>query len=188
MREQRPLVWPDRPDAGREPGTAARLVPSPAAHAATRGDHCRVIVRSLYGPEPERRARHLATQVLADLDAAKRLDDVQLAIYEMATNAHRHAPPPYELRIFVSAAIVKLAVVDGGTDHEMLARRLAQTATAGTPSLEESGRGLLLITALFPGAHGVEPAHAWPGQPGAKQVWISTPLDSCRRQPRHHEY
>ncbi|MGH3253758.1 MAG: ATP-binding protein [Trebonia sp.] len=140
-----------------------------------RGDQPFAIMRYLHGPEPERRARRLATEVLADLGIAEEItDDVQLAVCELVTNARRHAPPPYELRIFICANVVKVAVADGGADLEALAGRLAQTA-AGVPSLEESGRGLQMITALFPARCGVEPAPAWPGRRAVKQVWISVP-------------
>lgn len=152
-----------------------QLVSSPSARSALRRDRGYVIIRSLQVPEPERRARRLAVQALADLGVTDGLDDVQMAICEMVTNARKHAPPPYQLRIFIGTRTAKLAIADGGTDHEILANRWAQT-TAGVPSLEESGRGLLLIAALFAGSCGVESARSWPGRPGAKQVWISVPL------------
>jgi hypothetical protein len=151
-----------------------RPASSLTARAPVHGDQTFAIVRYLHGPAPERRARRLVTDVLADLGMAEEIDDVQLAVCEMVTNARKHAPPPYELRIFICAEIVKVAVTDGGTDLDALADRLAQTA-AGVPSLEESGRGLQVITALFPNYCGVEPALAWPGRRGAKQVWVSVP-------------
>lgn len=103
-----------------------------------------------------------------------KVDEAELAVCEMVSNARRHAPPPHELRIFIYAKIVKVAVTDGGTDLAALADCLAR-APAGVLSLEESGRGLQVITALFPDCCGVEPALAWPGRRAAKQVWISMP-------------
>ena len=151
-----------------------RSASSLPARAPERGDQGFAIIRFLHGPEPERRARRLVTEVLTDLGIVEEVDDVQLAVCEMVTNARRHAPQPYELRIFICAEVVKVAVTDGGADLDALAARLAETA-AGVPSLEESGRGLQVITALFPDRCGVEPALAWPSRRGVKQVWISVP-------------
>lgn len=148
-------------------------MPTVSARAAVHGGHDYVIVRCLHGTEPERRARRIASRVLTRLGAGDQLDDVELAVCELVTNARTHAPPPYELRIFIDATSVMFAVADGGTDHESLADRWPQAADAGTPSLQESGRGLLVIAALFPGACGVGPAHSWPGRQAGKQVWIS---------------
>jgi anti-sigma regulatory factor (Ser/Thr protein kinase) len=151
-----------------------RSASSLAARAPERGDQSLAIIRFLHGPEPEHRARRLVTEVLADLGMAEEVGDVQLAVCEMVTNACKHAPQPYELRFFIYATVVKVAVTDGGTDLRALADRLAET-TAGVPSLEESGRGLQVITALFPDRCGVEPTRAWPSRRDVKQVWISVP-------------
>jgi anti-sigma regulatory factor (Ser/Thr protein kinase) len=137
-------------------------------------------MRCLHGPQPEYRARQVVSGVLTHLGMDKELGDVEQAIQELVTNARKHAPRPYELRIYISypAAshpVVTVAVVDGGTDHAAVTRRLAEAA-AGVPSLEESGRGLQMVTALFPGSCGAGPALTCPGRVAAKQVWISTPL------------
>jgi hypothetical protein len=159
------------PGAAKGAGTVGSTS-SLTARAPVHGDQVFAIVRYLHGPAPERRARRLVTEVLADLGMLKKIDEAELAVCEMVSNARRHAPPPHELRIFIYAKIVKVAVTDAGTDLDALADRLAQ-APAGVPTLEESGRGLQVITALFPDCCGVEPALAWPGRPAAKQVWIS---------------
>jgi anti-sigma regulatory factor (Ser/Thr protein kinase) len=91
--------------------------------APERGDQDFAIIRFLHGPEPERRARRLVTKVLTDLGIVEEVDDVQLAVCEMVTNARRHAPQPYELRIFICAEVVKVAVTDSGADLEMPAPR-----------------------------------------------------------------
>lgn len=152
-----------------------QLVSTLSSRNAPEGDHGRAIIRSLYGPEPEHRARRLARETLASLGVTQGLGDVELAVCELVTNATKHAPPPYELRIFIAATSVKLAVADGGADYKAMAARLAHTRAVGEPSLEESGNGLVLITGLFPHACGVEPASPWARRPIAKQVWISTP-------------
>lgn len=147
-------------------------MPTLNAPAAVHSVQGFVIVRCLHGIKPEHRARRLASRVLTHLGAQDRRDDVELAVCELVTNAWKHAPPPYELRIFIDAASVTFAVTDGGTDHAGLADRWAELAEADPLSLQESCRGLLVIAALFPAAYGVGPAHSWPGGEAGKQVWI----------------
>jgi hypothetical protein len=171
------------PGAAKGVGTV-RPASSLTARAPVRGDQTFAIVRYLHGPAPERRARRLVTDVLADLGIVEEIDDVQLAVSEMVTNARRHAPPPSELRIFICAEIVKVAVTDGGTDLDALTDRLGEAAAGvPVPALEESGRGLQVIAALFPNRCGVEPALAWPGRRGAKQVWVSVPRPAMPAPP-----
>lgn len=134
-----------------------------------------VIIRYLTGQRPERRARRVTADVLSSLGVSTGLWEMEEALAELVTNARRHAPGPYQLRIYLDGSVAKVAVVDGGTDYSEVASRLAQAAE-GVPSLEESGRGLQMIAALFPGSCGVEPALAGPGHACGKQVWITTPL------------
>lgn len=132
------------------------------------------ILRCLYGPHPEHRARRLITGELAMLGCKDALPDVELAVNELVANARQHAPAPYELRIIVTSAAVKIAVMDGGADHADLARRLARS-DIGRPANGSSGRGLQIVAGLFPGACGAEPAYTCAGLRPAKQVWITTP-------------
>lgn len=132
------------------------------------------IVRSLYGPQPERRAREAMLSVLAWVGMKDDLFEAELAVDELVTNARKHGRPPYELRVYLSAVNVKIAVVDGGTDHADLAQRLCQT-TAGEPTPGESGRGLQLVAGLFPNRCGAEQTTTCVGLAPAKQVWITLP-------------
>lgn len=152
---------------------------SPAARKAPRHFPRPITVCPLYGPRPEHRAREIVGALLTALGCADEVFDTQLAVQELVTNALRHAPPAHELRIFSTALAVKIAVADGGTDHDVVAGLLARAA-AGIPSLEESGRGLQVVGGLFPGACGAEPVLAGPGRPAAKQVWISVPVPSVQ--------
>ena len=68
-------------------------------------------------------------------------------------------------------AFVKIAVMDGGGDHAELGRRLLQAA-GGELADGESGRGLQIVTGLFPGSCGAEPTSTCTGLTPAKQVWI----------------
>jgi hypothetical protein len=80
---------------------------------------------------------------------------------------------------------VKIAVLDRGEDHHELALRMARAAAAGPLGGEsdcesdgesdgESGRGLQIVTSLFPGAWGAEPVATCTGVTPAKQAWFAT--------------
>ena len=129
------------------------------------------IIRCLHGPRPEHRARRLVVNILADGGTVARLPDVELAVHELVANARLHAPGPYELRILLGRGSVKIAVMDGGGDHAELESRLLRAAS-GEPADGESGRGLQIVTGLFPGSCGVEPTATCTGMTPAKQVWI----------------
>jgi hypothetical protein len=143
--------------------------------AAAIGDlteHARyAIIRCLRGPRPEYRARGLIASILAGAGTVARLPDVELAVHELVANARLHAPGPYELRILLGRGSVKIAVMDGGGDHAELGPGLLRAAS-GEPAGGESGRGLQIVTGLFPGSCGVEPTATCIGMTPAKQVWI----------------
>lgn len=145
-----------------------RLVPPAIGNS---GHHGQVFIRCLHGPRPERRARRLVTEVLAGAGVQAELPDVELAVGELVTNARLYAPGPYELRILFDRAFVKIAVMDSGADHAELARKFRQAAAGGAAD-GESGRGLQIVTGLFPGSCGTEPASTCTGRTPAKQVWI----------------
>jgi len=134
----------------------------------------RTIIRCLHGPQPEHRARRLTACVLRRAGASCDVSDAETAVNELVTNARQHAPGPYELRIYIAPAGVKVAVMDSGGDHIALTRRLAQAATADAFD-GESGRGLQIVTGLFPGSWGAEAVASCTGLTPAKQVWISVP-------------
>jgi anti-sigma regulatory factor (Ser/Thr protein kinase) len=133
-----------------------------------------VIVRCLYGEQPEHRARCLVTEILAWMGHEDEAFQAELAVSELVTNAVRYAPCPYELRIYLTCAAVKIAVADAGGDHLDLAQRLAATKD-GEPSLFESGRGLQLVAGFFEDRCGVEPTLTCVGIGPAKQVWFTLP-------------
>ena len=147
-------------------GLTAAAVGDPANHARY------VIIRCLHGPRPEHRARRLVVSILAGAGVLTRLPEVELAVHELVANARLHAPGPYELRILLARDFVKIAVMDGGDDHAELERRLLRAASAG-PADGESGRGLQIVTGLFPGSYGAEPTSTCTGLTPAKQAWIA---------------
>jgi hypothetical protein len=144
---------------------AATAISDPAGHASY------AIIRCLHGPRPEHRARRLVASILAGAGTVARLPDVELAVHELVANARLHAPGPYELRILLGQGSVKIAIMDGGGDHAELGRRLLRVAS-GEPAGGESGRGLQIVTGLFPGSCGAEPTATCTGMTPAKQVWI----------------
>jgi hypothetical protein len=144
---------------------AAAALGDPAGHASY------AIIRCLHGPRPDHLARSLVVSVLSDAGVAAGLPDVELAVHELVANARLHAPGPYELRILLGRGSVKIAVMDGGRDHAELGNGLLRAASGGLAG-GESGRGLQIVTSLFPGSCGVEPTATCTGMTPAKQVWI----------------
>jgi anti-sigma regulatory factor (Ser/Thr protein kinase) len=149
--------------------------PPPGSLLASAREGEQVIVRCLYEKEPEHHARDMVTGILPQLGLGETFE-AELAISELVANARRHAPGPYELRLYLAATGVKIAVVDGGNDHAELAQRLLQAA-AEESTAEESGRGLQLVAGLFPGRCGAEPTTTCVGLSPAKQLWITVPGD-----------
>jgi anti-sigma regulatory factor (Ser/Thr protein kinase) len=129
----------------------------------------------LDGNEPEYLAREAVTGILTVAGMGRDCrEDTELAVAELVANARRHAPGPRELRVRVSGQAVTFAVADGGSDHAVVACRLA-AAMPGVACDAECGRGLQIVAALFPGACGVTAAPAGPGAPG-KEVWVTVRL------------
>lgn len=149
--------------------TAARLTPSETGSRTSWAGY--TLIRCLYGERPERRARQLVAEILAR-EVTTDIADVQLAVSELVSNARQHAPGPYELRMVFGRDLVKVAVLDGGADHAELARKFRGAATR-QPANDESGRGLQIVSGLFPGAWGTGPAVSCTGQAPAKEVWIA---------------
>ncbi|OLT31840.1 hypothetical protein BJF79_08580 [Actinomadura sp. CNU-125] len=106
--------------------------------------------------------------------------EAELAVNELVTNAREHAQAPYELRISWTETEVKIAIVDGGNDHDTVLKLLSQ-ASNSQPTHEESGRGLQMVAGLFGGRCGAEPTTTSTGITPAKQVWIA--LSRLNRRP-----
>jgi len=138
-----------------------------------------LLVLPIDGEQPERQSRDLVGWLLAILGSDPDvIFQAQLAVQELAANARGHAPPPRELHVTVNVDSVKIAVIDADPNYEAIARLLAAAADDRQPerddsALSESGRGLRIVAALFPGACGAEPAGARSRSGQGKQVWIS---------------
>jgi serine phosphatase RsbU (regulator of sigma subunit) len=99
-------------------------------------------------------ARQFAKETLAGLPS-ETLDDAELLVAELVTNAFLHAGPPVTLRVACDDQLVRLEVQDEGHNIPMLVTGRGESMT---------GRGLSLVSALSTG-WGVE------GAPSGKIVW-----------------
>ena len=106
------------------------------------------------------RARRFVDEVLSRWHCGELLDDVQLLVSELVTNAVVHAGSDVEIAVRLLVDSVRIEVVDRAPDA---------TLRASSPAVEdESGRGLLLVETLA-SAWGVEPLD------GGKAVWFEVP-------------
>jgi anti-sigma regulatory factor (Ser/Thr protein kinase) len=85
-------------------------------------------------------ARRVAIAALRRAGHERRLlDDAQLVITELATNAVRHARTPFSLSIRMTRSAVRIRVRD---------RSHAVPALRGDPGVSSSGRGMRIVSAL----------------------------------------
>ena len=102
-------------------------------------------------------ARAFVTRHLMNHDIADMVNDVQLVVSELATNATLHAQTPFTVVLEASNDVVFLEVRDGSQvgPHLIVAR-----------TLETSGRGVAIVQAL---------SRCWgvtAGASGGKSVWV----------------
>ena len=107
-------------------------------------------------PEAVPTARALLRDVVQRTDFAHRLDDGELALSELVTNAVLHGREPIQVSVVTSPAALRVEVCDANPVSPSFSM-LDPTAV--------TGRGLLLISAVSD-AWGVEPA------PDGKVVWF----------------
>jgi serine/threonine-protein kinase RsbW len=90
-------------------------------------------------------AREFAAQTLLGWRTTDRLEDVLLCVSELATNALLHGVPPgrgYRVRLHLElGGLLRVEVDDSGAG-------LPHVREAETGTEDESGRGLLLVSAL----------------------------------------
>ena len=112
-------------------------------------------------PDAAPQARAALREVLRGTAFAGRLDDGELAISELVTNAVLHGREPITVRISVTQGCVRVEVHDGSAISPSFSM-LDPTAV--------TGRGLMLISAASD-KWGVEPAQ------NGKQVWFELHAD-----------
>ncbi|HYD11069.1 MAG TPA: response regulator [Acidimicrobiales bacterium] len=106
------------------------------------------------------RARRFVDEVLSRWRCDDLLDDVQLLVSELVTNAVVHAGSEVEIAVRLLADSVRIEVVDTASG--------APLRPSAPAAEDESGRGLLLVETLA-SAWGVEPLE------GGKAVWFEVP-------------
>ncbi|WP_203982405.1 ATP-binding protein, partial [Sphaerisporangium rufum] len=115
-----------------------------------------LLVASLRPGSAARRARGLLRQPLRAAGVPDdAVHDCEITVSELAANAERHAPPPYELRVFLVAGVPAWCeVVDADPEPGKIGDafdRLSVTTEPGAGLLAENGRGLLLAHRLSAG-------------------------------------
>ncbi|WP_051779714.1 ATP-binding protein [Streptomyces sp. NRRL S-241] len=96
------------------------------------------------GPQAARAARHSAAQILTSRPAQcphGAAEDILLIVSELATNAVRHARPPYALTLSLESGRAGIALSDASPG-------LPRRRDPGTRVLTTRGRGLQIIHAL----------------------------------------
>ena len=101
-------------------------------------------------------ARAFVSEHLTDHGMPDLVDDIELVVSELATNAIVHAQTPFTVNLFASEETVFLEVSDGSHDEPF--------SVVARP-LDPSGRGLAIVQAL---------SRDWgvlAGAAGGKSVW-----------------
>ncbi|WP_433376098.1 ATP-binding protein [Streptosporangium sp. CA-115845] len=126
-----------------------------------------------------RRARELFRDQLAKLPlAADVLDELEIVVSELVTNATRYAPGPYELRLLHDHGLpIRAEVVDAGAGTTLIEHLLHRPLPLPErlDDLELGGRGLRIVTELTHGRCGTQ----WTRLCGTGQlgtgVWFDLP-------------
>jgi anti-sigma regulatory factor (Ser/Thr protein kinase) len=140
-------VYPDRASAL----IAAKQRPAPRRFAAKLGS----------APIAAYTAREIVARACESWQLSHLIDDAQLVITELVSNAVRHANGDLQLLIVLRDRHLHLSIADGS---ETPPHRILPDPDSG-----EGGRGLLLIDAV---------AAAWGSSPtlNGKVVWVTLPL------------
>ncbi len=103
-------------------------------------------------------ARVFVCDQLVTHDLSHLVDDMVLAVSELATNAIQHARTPFDVRLSSEDGLASIVVRDGS----------ASTVTRRTPdAMDERGRGLMIVELL---------SHEWgtsTDRHGFTSVWAS---------------
>lgn len=120
------------------------------------------VVWPFTGAQPVRSCRLIVGAVGAIVGlAADAIDDAQVIVSELATNALQHGCPPCELRLGAYSDRLVIEVVDGKVEQLTFPRFAAfplpsQALAEPDECVLEGGRGLELICQLSQGHCGVE--------------------------------
>ncbi|TLP63890.1 ATP-binding protein [Microbispora triticiradicis] len=163
--------------------------PTPEQPVRVSAEHCliRVTAWSLSrdgGPHQVRRL--LRSQILEYLDGPA-LDEVEVVVSELATNAFVHTDGPCEMRLISYAGSpIACEIVDTGDQEDLVAKRLAEAGVPLLPTptaddaeavdrLDEGGFGLGIVATLTKGHCGVHPTRLSLSEHSGKGVWFAVP-------------
>lgn len=144
-----------------------------SAHAA---------VRMVARPENVPAARRFVSQTLTRWDCETLVDDVELCVSELVTNATLHSGSTYfQIDLEENSGAVHLAVADTGTDAVDVLARQAGLSDAFLDDLTAddaaaTGRGMFLVSALA-AAWGIDEL------PAGKRVWAEFRTDPSGDDP-----
>ncbi|MEV4249542.1 ATP-binding protein [Streptosporangium canum] len=128
-----------------------------------------------------RRARELLRAQLYGLPiTAAGLDELEIVVSELATNATHYAPGPYELRLLHDHGLpIRAEVVDTGAGATLIAYLLNRPLPVPErlDDLELGGRGLRIVTELTHGRCGA------PSGPGSAAPASSPPASGSTCHP-----
>ncbi|MFI6454488.1 ATP-binding protein [Streptosporangium amethystogenes] len=153
-------------------------VPDPGGHGKPH-DRFRMTAWCLPPGSAAQRAREMLRNQLAKLPLASDvLDELEIVVSELVTNATRYAPGPYELRLLHDRNLpVRAEVVDAGAGTTLIEHLLHRPLPIPErlDDLELGGRGLRIVTELTHGRCGTQ----WTRLCGTGQlgtgVWFDLP-------------
>ncbi|GAA3744447.1 ATP-binding protein [Salinactinospora qingdaonensis] len=120
-------------------------------------------------------ARKEARLLLHGFDIAEQtVQSVEEAVTELASNAQRHAPAPWQLRVYASYGWLWFALFDAGVASLEQLRRRVRAAMGPPDPLAIGGRGLFLVQSAF--SLIVRPAVSEVGGSPGKEVMVGLPL------------
>jgi serine phosphatase RsbU (regulator of sigma subunit)/anti-sigma regulatory factor (Ser/Thr protein kinase) len=170
------LVSDPRPEGQRDDDTALLLVRYEGAQEASHGRIARVSIQR-HDVQHVRHLRHFLHDLLPDWGLAELLDDLELLVSEVATNALIHAHTEVDVRLRSYPDHIRVEVRDSNPRPPVLIANLKPDGTGSDE--DESGRGMLIVDAL---------ASAWGSSPAGrgKTTWFELdlqPAPDTTRQP-----
>ncbi|SDI11887.1 Histidine kinase-like ATPase domain-containing protein [Sinosporangium album] len=160
------------------PAPAPPAAPSAfAVRQSAPGRPYRVSAWCLLPRDAPRRARRLLRSRLIGLSPAV-VDDLELVLSELASNAVTHAPGPYELRILYEDGLpIRVEVADSGNSARTVDRLLHRPgdAFAAVDTLADGGRGLRIVAACTGGWCGARQVRLYGTGRLGTGVWFSLP-------------
>ncbi|GLX05727.1 ATP-binding protein [Microbispora sp. NBRC 16548] len=131
---------------------------------------------------PQQARRLLRSHVAEHVDGPA-LDEADVVVSELATNAFVHTGGPCELRLVQYAGFpIVCEIADVGAQEDIVAKRLAEALTPAAVAddsdiahLDEGGFGLSIVAALAKGHCGVRPARLYHSGQVGKGVWFAVP-------------